>query len=277
MFSTNFMNVSSSIVKDEQKRKSSIAITATDEYIGHSLAHDLLYNHRDNIKVLRAIAKHQNEKLLKDLKDLDKAFSGELDGVMFFTESDKRKVEFADKMIQSFKKVKAKHIAIVVSKFLFFKPMIDAEVKIKLTLDAQQHKYSPIDLVDIGKVLAKVIAALPHTEQQNQQLFASLLKNSKNIVIEDEKSIIVTLTGPESIACEHDVEKLNDLAGTKIDYEEISQLINRYYCDTLLDLLDWIRTGKDSKVSDDLQHIIGAPDTKVEEFFEKNPQYFKTQ
>ncbi|CAH1761253.1 18074_t:CDS:2 [Entrophospora sp. SA101] len=179
--------------------------------------------------------------------------------------------------------------------------MIDAEVKIKLTLDAQQHKYSPIDLVDIGKVLAKVIAALPHTEQQNQQLFASLLKNSKNIVIEDEKSIIVTLTGPESIACEHDVEKLNDLAGTKIDYEEISlvgkqqlqisnniknecdsypptkELINRYYCDTLLDLLDWIRTGKDSKVSDDLQHIIGAPDTKVEEFFEKNPQYFKTQ
>ncbi|CAJ0635428.1 4502_t:CDS:2 [Entrophospora sp. SA101] len=113
MFSTNFMNVSSSIVKDEQKRKSSIAITATDEYIGHSLAHDLLYNHRDNIKVLRAIAKHQNEKLLKDLKDLDKAFSGELDGVMFFTESDKRKVEFADKMIQSFKKVKAKHVSLI--------------------------------------------------------------------------------------------------------------------------------------------------------------------
>nr|CAG8474898.1 6746_t:CDS:2 [Entrophospora candida] len=133
--------------------------------------------------------------------------------------------------------------------------MIDAEVKIKLTLDAQQHKYSPIDLVDIGKVLAKVIVALPHTEQQNQQLFASLLKNSKNIVIEDEKSIIVTLTGPESVACEHDVEKLNDLAGTKIDYEEISS----------------------GKVSDDLQHIIGAPDTKVEEFFEKNLQYFKTQ
>nr|CAG8436285.1 3909_t:CDS:1 [Entrophospora candida] len=100
--------------------------------------------------------------------------------------------------------------------------MIDAEVKIKLTLDAQQHKYLPIDLVDIGKVLAKVIAALPHTGQQNQQLFASLLKNSKNIVIEDEKSIIVALTGPESVACEHDVEKLNDLAGTKIDYEEIS-------------------------------------------------------
>nr|CAG8474878.1 6745_t:CDS:2 [Entrophospora candida] len=117
MFSTNFMNVSSSIVKDEQKRKSSIAITATDEYIGHSLAHYLLYNHRDNIKVLHAIAKHQNEKLLKDLKDLakalDKAFSGELDGVMFFTESDKRKVEFADKMIQSFKKVKTKHVSLI--------------------------------------------------------------------------------------------------------------------------------------------------------------------
>src|SRR4051794_30860363 len=64
--------------------------------------------------------------------------------------------------------------------FFFFKPMIDAEVKIKLTLDAQQHKYSPIDLVDIGKVLAKVIAALPHTEQQNQQLFASLLKISSS-------------------------------------------------------------------------------------------------
>nr|CAG8436282.1 3908_t:CDS:2 [Entrophospora candida] len=113
MFSTNFMNVSSSIVKDEQKRKSSIAITATDEYIGHSLAHYLLYNHRDNIKVLHAIAKHQNEKLLKDLKDLDKAFSGELDGVMFFTESDERKVEFSDKMIQSFKKVKTKHVSLI--------------------------------------------------------------------------------------------------------------------------------------------------------------------
>ncbi|CAJ0627903.1 2659_t:CDS:2 [Entrophospora sp. SA101] len=327
--------------------KLSIAVTATDEYIGHSLAYYLLYYHSHDISVFRAIAKQQNEKHVQDLKELgaeihlidydkvstlENAFSGNLDVVIFVTESDEKKVQFAEITIQTFKKVKINHVGMIssigadshfeflkvykeiedmlkqnIKKFcvirlglfyenlLFYKPMIDEDGKIKLTLNPIQHKFAPIDLNYIGKAMLILIMALSHMDQQQLVLSASSNDNvTKNT--EEQKSFILTFTGHENLSCEQVVKKFNELIGKNITYEETSRdglkkylyslierngdgggeqlLINKIYIDTFLDLLDWIKQG-DAVISDDLQRIIGHPGESIDKFLKRNSKYFK--
>ncbi|CAJ0856425.1 9037_t:CDS:10 [Entrophospora sp. SA101] len=241
--------------------KPSVIITAADDYIGQSIALYLLCNHRDSISTVRAVAKYQNKSFVEELMDLgaeiclidydksetlDEAFEGNFDIVIFNTESDEKRVQYAEKMIQAFKNMKINNVGMIsiigadsdlkflkaykdvedklshvienlcvmrlglsYQNFFFFKPMIDNKCKIKLTLNPQQHKSALVDLNDIGKAIFKIIMTPPHKDHHQ-----SSTSNNSNILL---------LTGRENLSCEQIIKKLNNTIDLNISYEEISR------------------------------------------------------
>ncbi|CAH1765014.1 8406_t:CDS:10, partial [Entrophospora sp. SA101] len=289
--------------------KPSVIITAADDYIGQSIALYLLCNHRDSISTVRAVAKYQNKSFVEELMDLgaeiclidydksetlDEAFEGNFDIVIFNTESDEKRVQYAEKMIQAFKNMKINNVGMISiigadSDLKFLKAYKDVEDKLSHVIENLCVMSALVDLNDIGKAIFKIIMTPPHKDHHQ-----SSTSNNSNILL---------LTGRENLSCEQIIKKLNNTIDLNISYEEISrdglkkylyslierkqmngeneedsflikESVNHIYMNTFLDLLDWIKTCE-SEVSDDLEKVIGRPVENIDGFFKRNIEFFK--
>ncbi|RUP50969.1 hypothetical protein BC936DRAFT_136785 [Jimgerdemannia flammicorona] len=155
--------------------------------------------------------------------------------------------------------------------------------KFPLTLEPNQ-KFAPIQLEDVARAIRAIIV------KQNNSDGAG------------HRGQTYTLTGPEQVDGPRIVEPLNRVIGEgKVEYvtlkrEELENYLRSLrdsdnehlkntfpsqptdkQIQTILDELDWIRSGKANFRTEDLKNLIGGEGEKVEEFFKRHSAEFSGQ